>query len=385
MKKQFLSLAVVSTLAMGLTGCGGGDSEGSSSANGVSFDTTGTYDIRDYIAPSSSDTITYNGYEEETYAVNGDNYTLSYYDYDEDGNYGLNEDEFTVTSTKISHQDASMEEIGGDGSMDVARHIDINDVFVNESFNMSKSDSHEEYGYSYSVNFNGTFKCTLTNHYDTKTFDIDGSNYTFNDVLQADCIMSGSGSNSYTMEGITQTVPMSEVDKSTSYFAKGIGEVVEYDRNCYDSDYNLQDDQTTCASEEENWRVATSYNEPVFEDTDDSSDSDNTSDSMTTAGGIENLESYSVIYSVSNVSDDIKQNAILQHDSNNNFKSSDVAIDCSNLNGYTLDQSASITYANGLEIKTYNSSDNTKYCYEYDYQNVENSSGSLSYTLAWDL
>lgn len=225
-----ISLAVA--VIMGFSGCGSDDEK--SDVTNVQFDFSGTYDFRDYIAQSAdgSHTLTYSVFEKfdggtyqgstvDNYSITGD--TITFYD-DEEDEYG---ETLTVEDLKmiLTHGENS------NFAVEYARKIDINDVILSENF----SEKIDEYGATGSIS--GTVTLTLKNHHDTINFTHEGNNYSYSDVLEIEALEITSGSVSEN----GQTENLGGYDKSTEYFAKGIGMVASIDFDCIDEDLNTYD------------------------------------------------------------------------------------------------------------------------------------------------
>lgn len=256
-KKISLSIVTALTITTTFTGCGsdGGDdlSDGSS---------TGIYDLRNYIAPSTDDTQTfkeyenYSGTDSSSVYQTGTNYST--FDMGSGDNFTetmsdeLEAQSFSVSSSKITT--TTEDEILGDMTINMVRKADLGDTIVT----MDEEFTDSQYGYTMTGGI--SMSCKLLNHYDSKTFSVSSDSYTFTDVLESECTTNYTGE----ITGNGESHSSSSIDKSTIYFAKGIGMVLEYDRNCLDENNDIQDDKTYCpAGESATWEVLTNYTEPV--------------------------------------------------------------------------------------------------------------------------
>lgn len=241
MKKVLLPLGVVAALMM--TGCGSETTSDNDEATTIVFDSSGAYDMADYLLATADATRYYDEwsyyslYDSEIsrdlqYSnhvfVNDTNVTVLDYIGD------TTSDVFVPEATKI------VEENDGDIT-EIARHVDLNDIVTLDegSFNQTYS----------SGTYTGTYKnkCVLKNHFDTKTLSPDEgtTEYTYSDVLELECLRTSNYTYTPT-DGTSET--RSEYDPSTIYLARGKGEAAKIDSDCEDENEDVHDDRTACTA-----------------------------------------------------------------------------------------------------------------------------------------
>lgn len=198
-----------------------GSGNPSSSNETVVFDEVGSIDLRDYIAPAESKTLSYEEYyseddewysEEIAYQVNSNGWSEI-----SDG-YGSSTCE--LSATKITCIDSE------DVQTETPRKVDVGDLVMSGS-TYEESDMP---GYN-SVN-DTSFSCVITGFEDEKTFiGQNNQEYTYQDLLVYSCTVKGG----VTITSKTNSDDVTFMDFSTvytSYYAKGIGHV--YDGNSED-------------------------------------------------------------------------------------------------------------------------------------------------------
>lgn len=248
MVKNLFPLSMALILA--ITGCGSdSDSKNDPGSSTVTFDTQGTYDLKDYLYPTSdaekySDVWIYDSEIDSSiskYAAqrleytsmqqSGElTYTVTILDYI--GDY--EPETAIIDETKITSYDEDNE------STEMARHVDTGDLIVSENSSGSGTTNNDT-----SYTWNATEQCSVISHHDsiTLTPDDNATTYTYSDVLKITCTYEGA------LFYDTSTTPVdSTYDSWDVYFAKSQGMVAKIDNDCYDEEDNLKDNLTTCTS-----------------------------------------------------------------------------------------------------------------------------------------
>jgi hypothetical protein len=255
MKKIGLSLAVASALSIGLIGCGSTDdtttpsdstSESSSQETANNNEDTSTfYTTRDYLFPSENQEVIYMTYE--TYSQNSQIFV-----YDDD-----------IAANTVVNGNIITETTGDEDDKPViftvfSDHIEMNDTEENMTMNILASaqigqtlftlDYNES---SDGVDATATMTCVLGEHIDNKTFTLSEDTYTFYDLLQVECSV-----NTIVIGQIGDiVVNETSVDKKTTYFQKGVGQVLEYNKDCMNEYEIVHDEMAECVSMTERWDV----------------------------------------------------------------------------------------------------------------------------------
>ena len=243
MKNKYVGFVLSSIAALSFNGCG-------SSGDSV----TGIYDIKDYFAPSVNDTHVI-----ETYSSTSSDITSATYDDTDRYQYTKIEDDTFTLNISYGDGDESLYNISIDSSKYLItyeeeqktykytfpRKVDVGDTFT-------FSDNVIEYD---TLTDKDKTTCVVDEHIETKTFSINNINQSFNNVLKITCTI-----NSEVVGKIDAVREYSEVDIYTTYYAKGIGEVYMYDKDCNDANSDTQDNLTQCpGGEKYSWKIIKSY------------------------------------------------------------------------------------------------------------------------------
>jgi hypothetical protein len=245
-QKFSLSLAVISTLSIVMTGCGAATDMMNAEDNVNTDSTAGSYDLRDYIFPSSNTVIMYQEYEaytdniadaykwysgrQDTIEVNGNTITST----DEDGYeivLSVSPDKLVMTAEDINM------------TIEFDRSVKVGNTIMTKNVNETGEDGET---------VRGTMFCKLAAQYSSKTFTVAGDSYSYNDVLEIVC----TADIEYTYTEGTENIIEKDFDMTTSYMAKGIGEVVFYNKDCLDDNYDINDTLDECLSTYHEWEFA---------------------------------------------------------------------------------------------------------------------------------
>lgn len=248
MKKYLLKLFMMLSLILTFNACGGGSSNESSEV--------GEYDLSGFFMPSVNDTQVLKEYVnttdsdaseatlDETKRIQYTKTSSTKYSavYTDDSNTELYTATTTLSSSSLKVQRPDGEETV---TYNYPRYVDLA-----ETFNILNSTDVRSYADVTKIS-----SCEVVELFTTKTFTVGTESQSFNNVLQLTC------THTTEVEGKTSVVKdYTETDIVDSYYAKGIGEVFSYDRNCLDASSNLQDDQTQCpGGEEYGWNIITNY------------------------------------------------------------------------------------------------------------------------------
>ncbi len=234
MKRYFAALGM--SVAVIFVGCGGG-SDGDGGVNidaTVSYKTSGTYDLSNYISATQN---SFNVYKNNTYT--NKNGKKSFKDDPEEETYT---EKYDINSTAVIVKDAGDEidsifviksdrileydDENSASSIQIARYADIGDYILSISKNENDN-----------IPVEAKSVCKLAKHYDSKTV---GSK-TYNDVLKVTCVHEANGMSNNKDINISYTAD----GDSVIYLAKGVGEILSEDVTCEKIDTYLNSTKTT--------------------------------------------------------------------------------------------------------------------------------------------
>jgi len=225
MSRSTLITSLVLSWILFSSGCGGGSSQTSPSES-LDFKTSGTYDLSQYLIPTQNQTMIsttriYNdGGGDKKYAATPIEISQSTTRYDvtdttvKEYTDTVLEATYTIAPTDITLVSDAL-------STKLVRHADMGDTIIKYTQTLSLQE------------FNTTFEmpvtCSLTNHINSKA--------TFNNVLEASCLITGTFSGIYNNVDLNGTA----LGTMTLFLAKNLGLIGSNMEVCYTNN----DDNTT--------------------------------------------------------------------------------------------------------------------------------------------